>query len=70
MQERELFCKKCEAQIVKSYGSEFKLRAKLVKWDTDGIFAICKSCGHEEPITTDVLKSVSSAFTFEIKGNG
>lgn len=66
MQKRELFCEKCQAQIVKSYGDEYKLRAKVIKWDSGGIFAICKSCGHEEPITMDVLKSMSSSFSYEI----
>lgn len=64
--EKELFCEKCNSQIVKSYGSEYKLRAKLIKWDSDGMFAVCKSCGHEESINSEILKSMSSHFSYEI----
>ncbi len=62
----DLECKKCSGVIIKSYGDEAKLRSKLVKWNKDGMFAVCKSCGHENPITTDVVKSLEAKFEYEV----
>lgn len=68
MQKRkeELFCSECESQIIKSYGQESKMRAKLIKWNRNGMYAVCKSCGHEESIGIEVIKSMTN-FTYEIQ---
>jgi hypothetical protein len=41
------------------------MRAKLIKWDKEGMCAVCKSCGHEEPIGFEVVKSMTK-FTYEV----
>ena len=67
MSKANLDCPKCGDSILKSYDKEAKLRAKLIKWDENGMFAICKCCSHEVPITVDFIKSVQSTFVFETK---
>lgn len=62
----DLNCHKCQASIVKSYGTETKMRSKLIKWNQDGVFAVCKSCGHEVPIGSEILKSIESRMSYEI----
>ena len=62
----DLKCPWCNTNIIKSYDAEIKLRAKLIKWTSDGMFAVCKSCGEEIPIKLDVLKSIQSNFVYEI----
>jgi len=53
--------------VVKSYGGETKLRAKLLKWNKDGMFAVCKGCGTDIGITIDLIKSIQSGFVYEIE---
>ncbi len=63
----KLSCPNCEADIIKSYDREVKLRAKIIKWTRDGMFAVCKSCNEEIEIGPDVLKSIQSNFVYEIE---
>lgn len=63
----DLDCPHCEVTMIKSYGHEAKLRSKLVKWTSEGMFAVCKSCGHDVPISSELLKSMESTFIFEIQ---
>ena len=66
MKKLDLKCPWCNTNIIKSYDTEVKLRAKLIKWTSDGMFAVCKSCSEEIPIKLDVLKSIQSNFIYEI----
>ena len=59
-------CPNCKGNVVKSYDNEVKLRAKIIKWNKDGMFAICKSCNSDIPIAVDVLKSINSTFVYEV----
>ena len=59
-------CPDCSTSIIKSYDAEVKLRAKVIKWTKEGMFAICKSCKQDVPIDMDVLKSIQSTFIYEI----
>ena len=63
---KNLDCKQCDSSIIKSYGSEAKMRSKLIKWNQDGMFAVCKSCGTENEVNMDVLKSMQSSFVYEV----
>ena len=66
MENLNLDCDKCGVVLVKSYPNEKKLRAKLVKWTKDGMFAVCKSCNAEVLIEADVLKSLQDSFVYEV----
>jgi DNA-directed RNA polymerase subunit M/transcription elongation factor TFIIS len=68
-QKIDVDCPECGANMIKSYAEEAKFRCKLIKWDKEGMKAICKSCDHEVPISVDVLKSVESTFVFEADKN-
>ena len=63
----DLDCPKCGQSVIKSYDNEAKLRTKLLKWDQNGMFAVCKSCSHDVPISVDLMKSIQSTFIFETK---
>ena len=63
---KNLDCKHCNSSIIKSYGDEAKMRAKLVKWTHKGMFAVWKGCGHENPIQADILKSLEKSFVYEV----
>jgi len=63
---KNLDCKHCDSSIIKSYGTEAKMRSKLIKWTSDGMFAVCKSCGTENEIHTDFVKSMQSSFVYEV----
>lgn len=69
MSEFDLDCDACGANIIKSYGEETKMRSKLLKWDRNGMYAVCKGCGHEIPIGVDLLKSIQSRFVYEVDFN-
>jgi len=60
-------CPNCKDALVKSYDSEVKMRVKLIKWTSDGCFAVCKSCKSDVEINSDILKKVSTFFTYESK---
>jgi len=62
-----LTCPECKDNIIKSHNSEVKLRAKILKWNRDGMFAVCKSCGHEVAVMPDVLKSIQTTFQYVIE---
>jgi transcription elongation factor Elf1 len=62
----DLDCPKCGTNIVKSYNNEAKLRCKLVKWDRNGMFAVCKSCDKDVSIDQEFLKAIQSSFIFEV----
>lgn len=64
---KNLDCEHCNASIIKSYGTEAKMRSKLIKWNENGMFAVCKACGHDQPIHTEVLKSLQTSFVFEVE---
>ena len=59
-------CGKCSGSMIKSFGAEAKMRMKLIKWNAQGMFAVCKSCGHENEITPELLKSVQNSMVFEV----
>ena len=62
----EVKCSHCGEQIVKSYASEVKLRATLLKWTPAGFFAVCKGCKRDVPMSFDLLKSIETSFRFEV----
>lgn len=66
MKKLDLNCPKCSDNIVKSYGNEVKLRAKLIKWNASGMYAVCKSCGTEVSVDANLLKSIESTFSYEV----
>jgi len=70
MNKSYLSCPGCKSGMIKSYNGEAKLRAKLVKWNQDGMFAVCKSCGDDVPIKVDILKSLQSTFRYVIENEG
>jgi hypothetical protein len=61
-----LDCPHCGYNVVKSYGNETKMRSKVVRWDHKGMFAVCKACDGEVPITLELIKSIQSSFVFEV----
>lgn len=63
----ELECPNCKDQMIKSYDGEAKLRMKLVVWNQDGMFAICKSCGKDVEIKPEIIKSIQSRFVYEVE---
>jgi len=63
----DLDCPKCKTNMIKSYRNEAKLRLKMVIWNKDGMFAVCKGCSHEVPIEVDMIKSIQHSFVYEIK---
>lgn len=65
--ELDFSCPHCGDQIVKSYAGQAKLRATLLKWESAGCFAVCKSCKRDVPITFDLLKSIHTRFVYEVK---
>lgn len=69
MKKHALNCSTCGLSMVKSTATEAKLRVKLIKWDRDGMHAVCKSCGNEMPIDIDLLKSIESRFVYEVDEN-
>jgi len=67
MSKREfLTCPGCNTDIIKSHGEEVKLRAKLLKWNQDGMFAVCKACGIDVSVDSAILKSIQSKFEYII----
>jgi hypothetical protein len=62
----DLNCPHCDANMIKSYGSETKFRTKLIRWDLGGMFAVCKGCGEDVAIGFEMLKSIQSSFVFEV----
>jgi len=70
MKKNELACPSCDTKIIKSYANEVKMRAKVIRWDRDGMFAVCKSCGTDVPISTDIIKSIESTLIYEINKEG
>jgi len=64
----DLKCPWCDDKIIKSYDAEVKLRTKLVKWTSEGMFAVCKSCGKDVPVDPEILKSIQMNFVYEISG--
>jgi hypothetical protein len=62
----DLDCPSCSSSIIKSYQSETKFRSKLIIWNAKGMFAVCKSCNHEVAIEPELLKSITTNFSFEI----
>ena len=62
----DLDCPKCSANMIKSTATEAKFRTKIIKWNRDGMFAVCKSCDHEVSIGVDLMKSIQSSFVYEV----
>ena len=62
----DLDCPECGAVMLKSYATEAKFRMKLIKWDRDGMYAVCKACNTDVPISMDLIKSIQSSFVFEV----
>ena len=69
MKKSDLQCPNCSVDVAKSYDDSVKLRVKLLKWTRDGMFAICKACGHDVPIKVDFIKSVQSKLVYEVDSN-
>lgn len=69
MEQINLSCPNCSNHIAKSSpDGEVKMRVKLVKWNRDGMFAVCKGCGNDVPVGIDFVKSLQANFSFEIYG--
>ena len=64
----DLFCPNCNNKIIKSDPHEAKMRIKLIKWNRDGMFAVCKGCGNDVPVEIEFLKSLQLQFSFVIDG--
>lgn len=64
----DMSCPKCGTNMIKSYGDEAKFRLKLIVWNAEGMFAVCKSCSSEVPIDVDLIKSIQSKFVYEVNG--
>lgn len=64
----EARCPKCGDHIVKSYLEEVKLRAKVLKWTSKGLFAACRVCGADVALSLSLLKSIETRFEYELKG--
>lgn len=62
----DLDCPNCGHNMIKSHGDHAKFRMKLIRWDHNGMAAVCKSCGQDVPVSLELLKSIQSSFTFEI----
>lgn len=60
-------CPDCGDVILKSYGDHAKLRAVLLKWTTDGFYAVCKGCKVDVKMDFEVLKSISTRFEYFVK---
>ena len=67
MKKSFLTCPGCNDSIIKSCNDEVKLRAKILKWNQDGMFAICKACGLEVPIEAEILRSIQGTFQYVIE---
>lgn len=63
---KHLDCPHCGTNMIKSYANEAKFRMKLIKWDNTGMYAVCKSCGHDVQVDVDMLKSIQTSFTYEV----
>lgn len=59
-------CPHCNNGISKAHDDEVKMRVKLIKWNTDGMFAVCKGCGKDVPIDKEFVKSIQVKFSHEI----
>lgn len=62
----DLDCPHCQSNMIKSYESQAKFRMKLLYWNKNGMYAVCKSCGKDVGISTDLLKSIQSSFVYEV----
>lgn len=64
----DLTCR-CGNKLAKSQNGEVKLRVKLVKWNRNGMFAVCKSCGDDVPVDVEFLKGLESSFAYEVEAH-
>jgi transcription elongation factor Elf1 len=62
----DLDCPSCKTNMIKSTAVEAKMRLKIIKWNRNGMFAVCKSCDHEVEIGVDLMKSIQSNFVYEV----
>ena len=69
MKSHDLDCPKCNSNMIKSYENEAKFRMKVIVWNGDSMFAVCKSCGHEVKMDTDILKAMETRFSYEVDKN-
>ncbi len=63
----DLRCPHCSTSIVKSSDKDVKMRVKLVRWDENGMFAVCKSCTKDVQMDEDFFKSIRKRFVYEVK---
>lgn len=63
----DLYCPNCNNHMVKASSDEAKMRIKLIKWNRDGMFAVCKGCSDDVPINAEFMKSVEVIFSYEIE---
>ena len=68
--ELDLDCPNCGTTMLKSYATEAKFRAKLIKWDRNGMYAVCKSCNKDVAISVDLMKSIQKSFVFTVDNAG
>ena len=64
---KRLNCPHCKTNIAKSINGEVKMRVKLLKWNDEGVFAVCKACTQDVPISLDFFKALSSRYIYEAK---
>lgn len=67
MKKHALECPSCDLVMIKSYENETKMRIKILKWDRNGMFAVCKGCGSDVSIDVDLIKSLQDRFTYEVE---
>jgi transcription elongation factor Elf1 len=65
----DIDCPKCGTNMLKSYSDEAKFRMKVIVWNKDGMFAVCKSCSHEVKMDIDALKDIETKFSYEVDKN-
>lgn len=53
--------------ILRSYGDSVKLRATLLKWSSDGFYAVCKGCKRDVRMDFEILKSIQTKFEYFVK---
>ncbi len=59
-------CPHCHNGISKADDDEVKMRVKLIKWNNEGMFAVCKGCGKDVSIDLEFVKSIHVKFQHEI----
>jgi len=61
----QIECPNCHDNLTKSYRDSVKMRMVMIRWDSNGCHAVCKSCKADVPIDFEVLKMINTFFTYE-----